>query len=157
MAEQTYPFNDDELKFNSLTGRYEATTTLARNRNIDLNELDDFGSLSASDFQARFMIDRSNDIYRCILTRNPNKRYVEKVLSEDPEVREKIKDWIIMQTIYVMRGGITGEHTGFNAGSGKMVKLSDLRGDRMYSAQMLDEMRICGILNKNYKNYVFNN
>ena len=156
MAEQVYPFSDDELKWNSKTNRYEATTILARNKNIDLNELDDFGSLSASDFQTRFMIDRSNDVYRCILTRNPNKVYVEKILSESSEFRDKIKEWIILQTIYVMRGGITGEHTGFNAGTGKVVKLSDLRGDRLYSAQMLDEMRISGILNKNYINYIFN-
>ena len=107
MSELTYPFNDDELKFNSKTNRYEATTTLARNRNIDLNELDDFGSLSVSDFQTRFMIDRSNDVYRCILTRNPNKRFVEYVLANDPEFRDRIKDWIIMQVIYDMRGDIT--------------------------------------------------
>ena len=159
MAEETieYPFSDDELKWNEARGRYEANPQLALNRNIDLNELDDFGSLDKGDLHRRFMVEMTNDVYRAILTKNPNKLLVEYHLAKTEKYRELLKDWVIYQMIYVMTGGRTGEHTGFNASTGKVVKLSALRGDRKYSASMLDEMRIDGILRKNFSNVLILN
>lgn len=145
---------DNEIKYDETRGELYITPTLAVNRNLDLSLIDPLGALNIENVPLDACKQASKDVYRAILTRNPNKIIVLELMHNDIEYKELFKDWAIAQLKYIMFGGRVGEHTGFNAKSGKVTRLSDMRGDRMYSAEMLDEMRHNGILNRNFKRFM---
>ncbi len=154
MLEMIDPFSDDYLKYNKTKHEYKGTPKLILDYSgIDLSsELDTFGDANASTLPQRFVDKASRLIYQLIYNYSgPSKRQLmQYIMAKNPEIREYLKDWISEQVEYMLANGFVGLESGIDFGKLSSVKLSEIRGMRMYSPLVVDSIRSVGLLNTNY-------
>lgn len=146
------PYNDDYLTYNYEKHQYYGTVKLLNDANIDLSILDDYGDISPQTIEERFVKKASDMVYQCIYNRTGsyNRKVIQYILARNSALRENLKDWIIWQAEYLLSVGQITLDSGVLLKIGKVMDYSALRGSAAYSAEMIDDMRSIGILNRNY-------
>ena len=147
------PFDDSELKYDFDRHEYYGTNTLLLNNGIDLHkELDTFGVTNIETLANRFIRRASKRVYQYIYNHcGVNGVQLRQFLmAKVPHLRNMIKDWIVLQTEYMVVNGMINLEGGINFKTGKMVDHNNLRGSRAYSSEMIDDMRRIGMLDTNF-------
>jgi len=146
------PFNDDYLIYDLKKHKYYGTPKLLIDSGIDLTILDDYGDISPQTLPERFVKKASDMVYQCIFNRvgSHNRQIIQFILAKNSNIRENLKDWIIWQAEYLLSVGSIQLDSGVLLKSGRTMDYGNLRGSAAYSAEMIDDMRSIGILNRNF-------
>lgn len=146
MAEQqtpsTFPCDDEIMKYDYSAHRYVLTVDgVLRELGIDLNSrLNADDDANPSTLAARLLSQVSRAVYNSIYKYSQDEAVMEYLLATYPLLRDRIKEMLQAQLVYVLINNDLGLFSGVNVAKGTAMDINALRGEARIAADVYDLM-----------------
>lgn len=133
-----FPFSDGDMKYDERSHRYVLTTDcVLRELGVDLTlQLDMSGDANTSTLPDRLLQRVSQSVYLWLYRDSMNPDWLEYILATYPPLRERVKEMLLAQTLYVLNNNFIGDFSGVNIARGTSIDINWLRG----RAKIADEV-----------------
>lgn len=144
----TYPFDDNEMKYDYDKHRYILTQSGVEERlKINLQkELNLSNSSNPADEVNAFLNDVSLEVYDFVYAHVMNKYAMEYLIAKKPLLRETIKDAMLEQAKYMYINGSIANESGIDFTKGTAIPLDEIRGERRISPYAKNLLSTAGLL-----------
>lgn len=127
--QQVYPFDDEIMTYDYNTHKYVLTERgveieLGENLDVILNTTDD---ANPSTLAERILKRVSQTVYRYIYRDTQNEAWLEYILAKHPPLRDRVKEMLQAQLMYMLENGDISLYSGVNFARGQIMDVNALR------------------------------
>ena len=148
---QCFPHDDDIMKYDYNAHRYVLTeqgvlSELSENLDLILNAT---GDANPSTLAERVLKRVSQTVYMYIYRDTANEDWLEYILATYPPLRERVKEMLQAQLLYMLMNGDIGLYSGVNVAKGQIMDIDKLR-DRARIAPEVEDLALQSIQGLGY-------
>ncbi len=134
------PFDDEIMRYDYQKHRYVLTehgvlTELGENLDVLLNST---GDANPSTLAERILKRVSQTVYLYIYRDSANEQWLEYILAKYPPLRERVKEMLQAQLLYMLENGDIGLYSGVNIAKGQAMEIESLRGRARIAPEVED-------------------
>lgn len=135
-----FPFDDEIIQYDYKAHRYVLTergvlSELGENLDVILNSE---GDANPSTLAERFLRRVSQVVYMYIYRDSMNEQWLEYILAKYPPLRDKIREMLQAQMLYMLENGDIGLYSGVNIAKGQAMEIESLRGRARVAPEVED-------------------
>lgn len=140
---QKFPRDDEIMKYDYTMHRYVLTeqgvlTELGENLDVILNAT---GDADSSTLAQRILKRVSQTVYMYIYRDTANEEWLEYILATYPPLRNRVKEMLQAQLLYMLMNGDLGLYSGVNVAKGQIMDIDKLR-DRARVAPEVEDLAL---------------
>ncbi len=131
----SFPYSDDDMEYSTETHRYTLTPAyVLEETGMTLNQVLNPGMMSQPQKVEQLYLEQiSKSIYKFIYSTNNENDKQEYLLAKLPSLRKIIREAMLQQVIYVLKGGDLGLYNGVNVKTGQIMDPRQLQQVRISS------------------------
>lgn len=137
----SFPFDDQIMRYDYNSHRYVLTengvlTELGENLQLILNAT---GDANPSKLAERILKRVSQTVYMYLYRDTANEQWLEYILATYPPLRDRVKEMLQSQLLYMLMNGDIGLYSGVNVAKGQIMDIDKLR-DRARIAPEVEDL-----------------
>ncbi|MCH5165645.1 MAG: hypothetical protein J1G01_04520 [Clostridiales bacterium] len=138
-----FPYDDEIMKYDYNAHRYVLTeqgvlTELGENLGIILNAT---GDANSSTLAERILKRVSHTVYMYLFRDSQGEAWLEYILAKHPPLRDRVKEMLQAQLLYMLMNGDIGLYSGVNVAKGQIMDIDKLR-DRARIAPEVEDIAL---------------
>lgn len=135
-----FPYDDEVMRYDYNAHRYLLTeqgvlTELGENLNLILNATAD---ANPSTLAERILKRVSQTVYMYLYRDTANEQWLEYILAKHPPLRERVKEMLQAQLLYMLMNGDLGLYSGVNVAKAQVADINALRGRARMAPEVED-------------------
>ena len=135
-----FPCDDEIMRYDYNTHRYVLTEKgvlfeLGENLDVILNTT---GDANPSTLAERILKRVSQTVYHYLYRDTVNEQWLEYILATYPPLRERVKEMLQAQLLYMLMNGDLGLYSGVNVAKGQVMDMEALRGRARIAPEVED-------------------
>lgn len=140
MEEKIYPHDDEIMKYDFASHRYVLTNSgvsseLGENLEVILNTSGDTNPSTIAD---RLLRKVSQRVYHYIYSDSMNPDWLEFILATYPPLRDRVREMLQAQLMYVLTNDFVSDYSGVNIAKGQTIDPNWLRGRASIALEVED-------------------
>lgn len=137
---KVFPYDDEIMGYDYTTHRYVLTkkgveTQLGENLDVLLNSAGDFDPSTLADRVLRRI---SQTVYTWLYQDSMSPDWLEYILATYPPLRDRVREMLQAQLLYVLINGFVGDYSGVNIARGHTIDINWLRGRARIAPEVED-------------------
>ena len=138
-----FPYDDEVMRYDYNMHRYVLTekgvlSELGENLDVILNTT---GDANPSTLAERILKRVSQTVYMYLYRDTANEHWLECILATYPPLRERVKEMLQAQLLYMLMNGDLGLYSGVNVAKGQVMDIAALR-DRARIAPEVEDLAL---------------